>query len=283
VNKGDISMNTIEGITKTIPVSDEPGLFESDTYSSPARKFSLLAKLFTWNRLVFYGRFFKIIFHGAKMARTNRYTRQHWFNLSRNLMKLTEDQGVRIHVTGLDNVRKHDGPVVYVSNHMSMMETVAFPCLLLKKNDLCIVLKQQLADLPIFGTLVTGFRSIAVSRDKPMEDYKKIIRQGTAALKEGYSVLIFPQSTRTVNFNPEEFNTVGVKLARKAGVPVVPVALKTDCWKPGRFVKYLGPFDREIPVHLKFGEPRPIKSRNGKEENDVIIEFIQKNLKEWRA
>jgi 1-acyl-sn-glycerol-3-phosphate acyltransferase len=71
-----------------------------------------------------------------------------------------------------------------------------------------------------------------------------------------------------------------VKLAKKAGVKVVPVALKTDFWGNGKIVKELGPIDRHKPIWFKFGEPFPI-SGNGKEENQKIIDFIKSSLKEW--
>ena len=53
-------------------------------------------------------------------------------------------------------------------------------------------------------------------------------------------------------FKPEEFNSIGVKLAKKAGVPVVPVAIKTDFWGNGRIIKELGPIDNKKTIHIKF-------------------------------
>lgn len=275
-------MNCADGISEIVPVSQEEGLFESGGYESPDKTYSLLRRVFTWNRPFFYGRFFMIVVQGARLAKKGKFTRQAWWNLSRQCMRMVENQGGRFEVTGLDNLRKHDGPAVFVSNHMSMLETVIFPSLLLKRSDICITLKKQLTELPIFGTLLSGFRNIADTRDKPMDDYKMVIREGGAALKEGYSMLIFPQSTRSVEFKPEEFNTAGVKLAAKAGVPIIPVALKTDFWKQGTLVKDLGPLDRTQRIHFAFGEPIPVESRNGKDENNRAIAFIQERLSEWQ-
>ena len=81
---------------------------------------------------------------------------------------------------------------------------------------------------------------------------------GVDLLNKGISIVIFPQSTRSVEFNPEDFNSLGVKLARKANVDIVPIALKTDWWGNGKLIKELGPIDRHKHIHIKFGEPMKI-------------------------
>ncbi|OVE77326.1 hypothetical protein BVX99_02900 [bacterium F16] len=259
------------------------GLFEADTYTTPPSCPSLLKRLFLWNLTFFYLDLLRLLTRGAIMTLTGRYTRQRWFYLSLGFKGLVERQGAQIDVAGMNNFRQIDGPVVYVANHMSMLETIVLPGFLIKKSDLCIVMKEQLFKLPIFGTLLKGFRTVSVTRNNPVNDYKTIIRDGSKALSDGYSVLIFPQSTRTTQFSGSEFNTVGVKLARKAGVPVVPVALKTDFWQVGTLVKELGPLDRSKPVRFKFGHPIAIESRSGKPENQQIIEYISSTLADWQA
>jgi 1-acyl-sn-glycerol-3-phosphate acyltransferase len=107
------------------------------------------------------------------------------------------------------------------------------------------------------------------------------MNDGTERLKNGISIVIFPQSTRSVEFKPEEFNSLGVKLAKKAGVVVIPIALKTDFWGNGKLVKELGPLDHKKHIHIKFGDPMHITG-NGKEENQKIIDFIKGSLEEWR-
>ncbi len=46
------------------------------------------------------------------------------------------------------------------------------------------------------------------------------------SLKKNISVLIFLQTTRELRFDPKKFNTLGIKLAKRAKVPVIPVAVK---------------------------------------------------------
>jgi len=119
-----------------------------------------------------------------------------------------------------------------------------------------------------------------VGRTDPRKDFEAVMNGGMDRLSKGISVIIFPQSTRSLDFKPEEFNSLGVKLAKKAGVKVVPVAIKTDFWGNGTLVKELGPIDRHKPIHIKFGEPFTIIG-NGKEEHQKIIDFIKSSLQEW--
>ncbi len=93
-------------------------------------------------------------------------------------------------------------------------------------------------------------------------------------------MIIFPQSTRSTVFKPEEFNSLGIKLALKAGVPVVPIALKTDAWGCGKRFKDFGPINTRKKVHIEFGEPMRVEGR-GAEEHKKIIEFIHERLERW--
>ncbi|MCK5844993.1 MAG: 1-acyl-sn-glycerol-3-phosphate acyltransferase [Victivallales bacterium] len=273
-------MNCNEKATDVKPVSKVDGLFEGDSYATCESTPSLFRKLLTWNAPHFYLDFFKVVRNGAWLARHDEYTRQNWFDLSYNVVRFIENHGGRLEISGMSNFQKIAGPVLFVGNHMSILETIVIPCLVLKYKELCITMKKQLFDIPVFGTLLTGFRTIAVSRENPIDDYKTILREGGKSVDEGYSILLFPQTTRTTEFDPDEFNSVGVKLAKRVNIPIIPVALKTDFWGNGRFLKDLGPVDRGKKIHFRFGEPINVEG-NGKEDNQQVIDFIQASLAEW--
>jgi 1-acyl-sn-glycerol-3-phosphate acyltransferase len=113
------------------------------------------------------------------------------------------------------------------------------------------------------------------------KDLKAVLVGGEKMLGEGVSVVVFPQTTRTTDFRPEEFNSLGVKLARRAGVPVVPVALKTDAWGVGSvFLKDFGKIDPAKKVYFAFGEPITISGK-GDEEHKETVKFISSRLLEW--
>ena len=274
-------MNSRDEISLKPPVSKQKGLFEGDTYHTPDFPTSAVRKLLTWNAPHFYFDFCKVVKKGAWLAKHNEYSRQNWFELSYDVIRFIESHGGIIDVAGMNNFQKIDGPVLFVGNHMSILETIVIPALVLKYKELCITMKKQLFDIPLFGTLITGFRTIAVSRKNPIDDYKTILRDGGKAIEDGYSTLLFPQTTRTTQFSPEEFNSVGVKLARRVQVPIIPIALKTDFWGNGRIIKDCGPVDRSKTVYFRFGEPITVTGK-GKEENQQIIDFIQGHLAEWQ-
>ena len=58
--------------------------------------------------------------------------------------------------------------------------------------------------------------------------FKAVLEGGKQRLQKGISIIVFPQTTRTVRFEPENFNSIGVKLAQRAKVPIIPLALRTD-------------------------------------------------------
>jgi 1-acyl-sn-glycerol-3-phosphate acyltransferase len=92
--------------------------------------------------------------------------------------------------------------------------------------------------------------------------------------------VIFPQSTRTVGFDPAAFNSLGVKLAARAGVRVLPVALQTNFQTNGGRIKDIGPLDRFQPVRFRFGEPMAV-SGNGRDAHQACVRFITATLREW--
>lgn len=123
---------------------------------------------------------------------------------------------------------------------------------------------------------------IVVARKNPREDLQTVMTRGKELLAKGTSVIIFPQSTRSAQFIPEDFNSLGVKLAKAAGLQVLPVAIKTDFWGNGKFLKDIGPIDRRKPIHMEFGKPFSIEG-NGKEEHNRIVDFISAHLREWKV
>ena len=250
-----------------------------DHYETPADAPKMrVHNLLPHFQVVFKYKFLRINFHARKLSVRGQYPTEEWARSSLNVMRLLESCGGRFHVKGLENIRNCEGPVVFIGNHMSTLETMVLPFLMSPIKDVTFVVKDALVKSWAFGPVMKSRDPIIVSRHNSREDLVNVITRGQEILAGGRSVAIFPQSTRRIEFRPEEFNSLGVKLASKAGVKVIPFALKTDFWLNGRFVKDLGPLDAaNRDVYFSFGEPMVIKG-NGKEENNQIIAFIQKEL-----
>jgi 1-acyl-sn-glycerol-3-phosphate acyltransferase len=232
-------------------------------------------------RLYFMSKYASIILKSRSLALKGQYETEAWALSSYNVFKLIEGCGGRFHITGLKNLHKCQGPVVFISNHMSTLETMVFPCIIAPQMNVTFVVKDSLVKHPFFGPIMRSRNPIVVSRSNSREDFQTVMKMGQKLLSDGTSIIIFPQSTRSTIFVPKEFNSLGVKLARTAKVQVIPIAIKTDFWGNDKYLKDLGPINRNKPIHMAFGEPLSIKG-SGKEENEFIIEFISSHLVKWR-
>lgn len=256
-------------------------LFREDSYKTRANSASFLCKLFSPMGLGFYIPAFYYVWKSSRDAKKDRFDRLNWFFHSFNYFKCIERFGGTVEVSGMDNLRISESSVIFVSNHMSTLETLVLPSIILpSKEYLSIVLKEQLLKIPVFKHILKAINPIAVTRKNPIDDYKTIIKAGTERLKNDISVLVFPQTTRTAKFDPEKFNTIGVKLAKRTKKQIIPVALKTDFWGNGKMIKDLGKIDRKKTVHFAFGKPITIEG-NGKQQHQQIIDFIQTKLSKW--
>jgi len=256
--------------------------FSENEYHTPANhKRSIWDILSLGTSLYFKIGFANIVLRNRKLALLNNYNTERWAQSSYDVLKFSENCGGKYHITGFNYVDQvKDEPVVFISNHMSTLETMVFPCLIAPVKEVTFVVKDTLTTNKIFGPVMRSRKPIEVGRKDSRKDLMTVLTEGQQKLKEGSSIIIFPQSTRKPDLIPEEFNSLGVKLALKAGVKIVPMAIKTDFWENGRIIKDLGINRRKKPVYIKFGEPMEIKG-SGKEEHQFVVDFIKKNLEEW--
>lgn len=257
--------------------------FTGDTYDTPDSTPRLLMdRLFLGSRWFFVGGYIGEIIRSRSLAVKNTYNSAAWAESSYRILKLIEGCGGRFHMRGLDNLRSVSGPVVFISNHMSTLETFVLPCIIASLMEVTFVVKESLVRHFLFGPVIRSRNPIVVKRINPREDFHVVMNKGKELLSKGISIIIFPQSTRNAVFNPEEFNSLGVKLARAAGVHIIPTALKTDFWENGTYLKDIGPVSRNKPIHIVFDKPMEVTG-SGKDEHKQIVKFIISNLQKWGA
>jgi 1-acyl-sn-glycerol-3-phosphate acyltransferase len=252
----------------------------SPEYKTVGRRISFFSRAFP--TFSFYCKAIWIIYKTSRIAKRGGHGRIEWAFSSGEILRAIESVGVKIEMKGMENVKGVEGPCILVANHMSTLETLLLPVMLLPFKDIIFIIKESLVNYPVFRHVMTSTNPIVLSRTNAREDLMTVLKEGEKKLKEGKSIVVFPQTTRSVTFETEKFNTIGVKLAKRAGVPVIPVALQTDAWANGKIFKDFGRVRPTIPVHFVFGEPLMVKDR-GTEEHNKIIEFIDNHLKEWRA
>lgn len=151
--------------------------------------------------------------------------------------------GMLRHIVGLDHVvRGRENipaePCLIVCNHQSTWETVA---VLVLFPDVAIITKEELLKVPIFGTFLRLSPMITIDRESGSKAIRKMVEEGSAALAQGRSVLIFPEGTRSEPDAPVEFKRGVELLYGKLNCPLLPVAMNSgDFWRPGRQNKKAG-------------------------------------------
>jgi 1-acyl-sn-glycerol-3-phosphate acyltransferase len=128
----------------------------------------------------------------------------------------------KVKVTGEENIPK-EGGVLFVGNHQSNFD---IPILLgFINKPKAFITKIELSKVPIFGTWMKYIGCIFIDR-KDVRQSLTAINEGAERLKQGYSMVLFPEGTRSHDGNIQEFKPGSLKLATKSKVPIIPVTIK---------------------------------------------------------
>ncbi len=222
-----------------------------------------------------------IVYLANRKARKGIYDRFSWVHSSLKVIKSLENSGIKFVISGMDNLKKTDGPVVFISNHMSTLETMVLPSIIQPVKQVVFIIKKELENFPLFGKVALARHPIIVGRSNPRDDLKIVLEEGSKRIAKGRSIIVFPQKTREAYFKPKTFNTLGIKLARKNNVPVIPIAIISDAWGNGKIIKDFGKIDPNKVVKIAFGEPMEIEG-NGNIQHQKSIDFIENKFIEWK-
>ncbi len=177
--------------------------------------------------------------------------------------------GSTLTVYGEENLPEH-GPVVFVGNHQGYADIFSYFAAF-KKFQFAFVAKKDLGDLPFYGKWIARIRSVFIERDDPRASLEAINR-GIEYIKDGFSLVIFPEGTRSKGPDPGEFQKGALKLATKPGVPIIPVSLNGS-YKMFEEQGHLTGAHIDIIVH----EPIPTAGLSRKEEKalpDIVEKII---------
>lgn len=257
--------------------------FPGDEYATPEGVPRALSEyLLLGSRWGVYCHFLATILRSRALALAGRYDDEAWARSSREIISNLERCKARLSIEGMNRVSGAEGPLVFVSNHMSTLETVALPGLIVPMKPVTYVVKEKLLHGFFWGPIMRSRNPIPVSRTDPRADLEIVLREGCARLAAGISVIVFPQGTRREVFDRSQFNSLGAKLAAKAGVRLLPVAVKTDYWGSNGILRGFGPVRRNRPIRIEFGDPLPVAGR-GKAVHDLCMDFIESRLRAWGA
>ena len=179
--------------------------------------------------------------------------------------------GLTFEVEGMEHINPQQ-PVIFLSNHQSAWETLALRYILPPHS---VVIKRELLLFPIWGWSLLTLKSIVINRKNQRASLRSLLEQGTGYLKEGLSVLIFPEGTRAGAREMLKFNVGGAMLAHKTGYPVIPVAHNAgDYWSRYSFFKYPG------VIKVKIGPVIESKGRKAADINAEAESWIAQAIKE---
>jgi len=171
--------------------------------------------------------------------------------------------GIRYRVEGEENIP--DEPVIIFCKHQSTWETFALQVIF---GKISFVFKNELLWIPFFGWGLAAMKPIAIKRGAGKIAVRQLVKGGIKRLKEGISVVIFPEGTRTKSTGPGRYRIGGAVLAAESGYPIVPVAHNAgEFWPRKGFIKTPG------EVTIRIGPKLETKGK----APDVILE----EAKQW--
>ena len=134
----------------------------------------------------------------------------------------TSVAGIQLAVKGEEHLWSHR-PAVFILNHQSNADFLIAAKLIRKEAR--GIAKKELQKMPILGQMLMAAGTIFLDRgdkEKSIEAMKPAVE----SLKNGTSVVIFPEGTRSYDYTLGKFKKGAFHLAMEAGVPLVPIIIK---------------------------------------------------------
>jgi 1-acyl-sn-glycerol-3-phosphate acyltransferase len=140
---------------------------------------------------------------------------------ARNWLRLS---GVRVRVKGLELLDPKQ-TYVFVSNHRSYLDTAAM--FVYTGRRIGLLAKKELLKVPVLGVGMGFVNVMAIDRSN-RESAIRTTEAAAQRIKSGVSFAVFVEGTRAMPGELLPFKKGAFYMARQAGVPVVPVAIKNS-------------------------------------------------------
>jgi 1-acyl-sn-glycerol-3-phosphate acyltransferase len=147
-------------------------------------------------------------------------TAAHWCGRIWAKVALLANQ-VRVRMEGLENV-KGTGPYVFMSNHQGSYDIFALLGYL--PFQFKWLAKKELFSIPILGWAMSAAGYISIDRQGTRETVEAM-KEAAQKIRDGMSVVIFPEGSRTPDGSIQPFRKGGFTLAIRSQVPIVPIAI----------------------------------------------------------
>ena len=128
--------------------------------------------------------------------------------------------GVRVRVHGLEKLDP-TGTYIFICNHVSLFDILALVARLPRNN---FVAKAELFKIPVFGPGMRVLGTVPIERENQKAAFGAY-DVAAARIRDGSSVVVFPEGTRGTAYPIRRFKKGPFVLAIKAGAPIVPVVV----------------------------------------------------------
>ncbi len=144
-------------------------------------------------------------------------------------------------------------PAIFVINHQSVLDGYLTPALV--KRDYFMMGKIEAGEVPVLGKMLRDAGFILFDRTN-REAAIAACDDAAARIKEGYSLCISPEGTRSYSKRMEPFKKGVFHIALQTGVPIVPIVVKnaSELWPRGQN------FVRPGTLHIEILRPVATKS-----------------------
>ena len=158
-------------------------------------------------------------------------------------------------------------PVIIASNHQGLWESFYLQTLV---NPLTTIIKKELIYIPFFGWALNLLNPIKINRSKKVQSAKKVMMTGTQKLRNGFSILLFPEGTRKIpGKRIGKFARSAADLAIKNNVDLIPIYHDSGLyWRNKKFIK--------IPGTVKVIIGAPIQGKNSYEMTKNLVDWMNK-------
>ncbi len=174
--------------------------------------------------------------------------------------------GVKVVVKGYENIPQE--PCVFMYNHQSIFDVFAYMSVL--PIEWKSIMKRKVGKMPFIGwvALISGHH--VVSRDGSATD-ANAVRRVVRNIKNGPSVVVAPEGTRSPDGKLLDFQEGGFLIAMMAKVPVVTMVIEGGLERRSKVSRAFMPGTMRMTIFPKIDVTKLPKGKEGREELIKIV------------
>lgn len=196
-----------------------------------------------------------------------------WYYFLWGLVLIIFKVSFRIKIRGKGNIPSR-GPLVLASNHLSYLDPVVLG--LLTPRRMNFMAKEELFKNSLFRLLITQLGAFPLKRER---GHRPAYERALAILRGGGVLILFPEGTRARDGKLGHLREGAIRIALRAGVPLVPVVIRgTDKILPrGKGTIRLG------KIKVQIGKPLAAvkldKNKDFKRKTDEFLSSLNKRMR----